>query len=256
MKVTLLQTDIVWGSPEDNIRRLDGIFQTLPSSELYVLPEMFSTGFVTDPVGIAESDSLSLDWMKRTSRQMGAAIAGSIATSDAGKYYNRFCFVKPDGTVTTYDKHHLFSFAGEDKRYTPGHDRVIVNYGGVRFLMLVCYDLRFPVWIRNREDYDAILIVASWPDCRRQAWDLLLRARAIENQCYVLSVNRQGNDPGNFYSGGTYLINPLGTVLETAGDDNGSQCSSVTFDLNISDLDTKYRPSFPVLKDGDKFELK
>lgn len=255
MKVTLLQTDIAWASPKENIRRLDELFQTVQKSDLYILPEMFSTGFVTDPVGVAESDQLSLCWMKRISEKTGSAIAGSIAIDDGGKYYNRFYFVKPDGSVSSYDKHHLFSFAGEHRRYTAGRDRVIVEYGGIRFLLLVCYDLRFPVWIRNREDYDAILIVASWPDCRRQAWDLLLRARAIENQCYVLSVNRQGNDPGNYYSGGTYLIDPLGNIVNTAGDDNGLECSSVTFDLDISDLETKYRPSFPVLKDGDKFEL-
>lgn len=254
MKVTLLQTDIVWGSPDENLKRLDRALRSVPGSDLYVLPEMFSTGFVTDPSGIAESGQQSLSWMKSISEEYNAAMAGSVATEQDGRFYNRFYFVRPGQEPERYDKRHLFTFAGEDKRYTAGDRRAIVEWKGVRFLLLICYDLRFPVWARNRSgEYDAIIIVANWPDSRRYAWDTLLKARAIENQCYLLSANRQGNDPGNSYSGGTYLVNPLGEIIQDAGDDNGKEYSSVTFDLDISDLQTKYRPKFPVLNDADRF---
>jgi len=278
MKVTLLQTDIIWQNPAANQKRLDGIISGLEPSDLIVLPEMFSTGFVVEPEGAAEplSDAKNLDgsscsshlscgshlscssleWMKRKSVETGAAIAGSIAVTDkAGHYYNRFYFVKPDGEVTSYDKRHLFTFGGEDKHFTSGRERVIVEWKGVRFLLLICYDLRFPVWARNRKDYDAIIIVASWPECRRKAWDTLLQARAIENQCYVLSVDRQGDDPKNHYSGGTFFISPLGEILAEAGEGDGTPCRSVSFEFNTEKLENEYRKAFPVLDDADDFTI-
>lgn len=256
MRVSLVQTNIVRRSPEANFRSIETVFSGIaPHSDLYVLPEMFPTGFVTEPEGIAESDMRSLEWMKNKAAEHGCAIAGSVMVEEDGRYYNRLYFVRPNRTVVHYDKRHLFSPAGENLHYTPGRNRVIVEYMGIRFLLLVCYDLRFPVWIRNRGDYDAILIVASWPDSRRMAWDILLKARAIENQCYVIAVNRQGSDSKNFYSGGSYIINPLGEITVAAPDANEKPMSCITYELDISDLETKYRLSFPVLKDGDDFEL-
>ena len=165
-------------------------------TDLFVLPEMFSTGFCTSPEGIAESsDSATLQWMKQKAAEHNCAIAGSVSVEENGKFYNRFYFVHPDGNVQWYNKKHLFTYGGEDKHYTAGQERVVVNFRGVRFLLEVCYDLRFPVWSRNRGDYDAAIYVASWPSPRVEAWKALLRARAIENQCYVLGVNRVGRIP-------------------------------------------------------------
>ena len=210
MKITILQRDIVWASPEENVRRADETISRNPGADIYVLPEMFSTGFCTNPEGIAESfDSPTLQWMKQKSAEINAAIAGSVAVTSEGKYYNRFYFVKPDGSVSFYDKKHLFTYGGEHLRFTPGQERVVVEFRGVRILLEVCYDLRFPVWSRNRGDYDMILYVASWPTPRVSAWSALLVARAIENQCYVAGVNRVGEDPACKYCGSSVVIDPL-----------------------------------------------
>ena len=212
MKVILLQTDICWADPAANVAYMDKLISAhAQGTDLFVLPEMFSTGFCTSPEGIAESsDSATLRWMKQKAAERNCAIAGSVSVEENGKFYNRFYFVHPDGNVQWYNKKHLFTYGGEDKHYTAGQERVVVNFRGVRFLLEVCYDLRFPVWSRNRGDYDAAIYVASWPSPRVEAWKALLRARAIENQCYVLGVNRVGKDPYCEYSGGTAGIDPYG----------------------------------------------
>ena len=157
MKVSILQTDILWADPKGNVEMADRMIDASPGADLYVLPEMFSTGFCTQPEGIAEStDSQTLAWMKNKASQTGAAVAGSVAVTEDGRYYNRFYFVEPDGNVTAYDKKHLFTFGGEHNHFTAGDRRVIVNYKGIRILLEICYDLRFPVWSRNRGDYDMI----------------------------------------------------------------------------------------------------
>ena len=189
MKITILQRNIEWANPQANVERADEAINRLPDADLFVLPEMFSTGFCTKPEGVAESaDSETLHWMQRKAVERNCAVAGSVAVQENGKYYNRFYFVHPDGSVQHYDKKHLFTYGGEDKRFTAGTQRVVVNYRGVRILLEVCYDLRFPVWSRNLGDYDMILYVASWPTPRVDAWSALLRARAIENQCYVAEL--------------------------------------------------------------------
>jgi omega-amidase len=214
MKITILQRNIEWANPQANVARADEAISCLPDSDLFVLPEMFSTGFCTQPEGIAESaDSETLHWMKRKAAERNCAIAGSVAVCENGNYYNRFYFVHPDGAVQHYDKKHLFTFGGEHKRFTAGTERVVVNFRGVRILLEVCYDLRFPVWARNLGDYDMILYVASWPTPRVDAWSALLRARAIENQCYVAGVNRMGVDPACEYSGGSAIIDPYGKTI-------------------------------------------
>ena len=219
MKITILQRDIVWADPTRNVQRSDEAIDGNPGSDLYVLPEMFSTGFCTQPEGIAEpAENRTVSWMKSKASQTGAAIAGSIAVHEDGRYYNRFHFVTPDGNVTTYDKKHLFTFGGEHNRFTAGSERVIVAYKGFRILLEICYDLRFPVWSRNKGDYDMIIYVASWPTPRVEAWKALLTARAIENQCYVVGVNRVGDDPGNNYCGGSRVIDPYGQIMAECED--------------------------------------
>lgn len=248
MKITILQRDIEWANPSVNINRADEAIDRNPGSDIYVLPEMFSTGFCTNPEGIAESDnSETLQWLKRKAAAIDAAIAGSVAVTKDGKFYNRFYFVKPDGSVTHYDKKHLFTYGGEHKRFTAGNERVVVEFRGVRILLEICYDLRFPVWARNRGDYDMIIYVASWPTPRVSAWSALLVARAIENQCYVAGVNRVGNDPACQYCGGSVVIDPYGKTIATCTDN--IECES-TATIDIEALQA-FRAKFPVLNDAD-----
>ena len=248
MKITILQRDIEWANPSVNINRADEVIDRNPGSDIYVLPEMFSTGFCTNPEGIAESDnSETLQWLKRKAAAIDAAIAGSVAVTKDGKFYNRFYFVKPDGSVTHYDKKHLFTYGGEHKRFTAGNERVVVEFRGVRILLEICYDLRFPVWARNRGDYDMILYVASWPTPRVSAWSALLVARAIENQCYVAGVNRVGNDPACQYCGGSVVIDPYGKTI--AACTANLECEA-TATIDIEALEA-FRAKFPVLNDAD-----
>lgn len=248
MKITILQRDIEWANPSVNINRADEVIDRNPGSDIYVLPEMFSTGFCTNPEGIVESDnSETLQWLKRKAAAIDAAIAGSVAVTKDGKFYNRFYFVKPDGSVTHYDKKHLFTYGGEHKRFTAGNERVVVEFRGVRILLEICYDLRFPVWARNRGDYDMILYVASWPTPRVSAWSALLVARAIENQCYVAGVNRVGNDPACQYCGGSVVIDPYGKTIAACTDN--LECEA-TATIDIEALEA-FRAKFPVLNDAD-----
>lgn len=251
MKVIILQTDIQWANPEANRKRAEEMMDTQRGADLYVLPEMFSTGFCTQPEGIAETEGKSLQWMQRQAKERDCAIAGSIATEEKEKHYNRFYFVTPDGQARWYNKKHLFTYGGEDKHYTPGNERVVVSFRGVRFLLEVCYDLRFPVWSRNRGDYDAILYVASWPTPRVEAWKALLRARAIENQCYVIAVNRVGKDPYCEYCGGSAIIDPYGHTL-VACTDGKEECAGALIDMGELEA---FRKKFPVLDDADDFSL-
>lgn len=252
MKVVILQQDIAWADPAENVLRAEAAIDRRPGADLYVLPEMFATGFATHPEGVAEpTDSETLRWMVRKAAACRAAVAGSLAVEDGGRYYNRLCFVHPDGRVETYDKCHLFTYSGEHRHYTRGMRRVVVNFRGVRILLQVCYDLRFPVWSRNRGDYDVALYVASWPVGRIEAWSVLLRARAIENQCYVVGVNRVGRDPVADYSGASVIIDPYGRTVATCEDHHVSAAEAV---LDLERL-AAFRQKFPVLKDGDAFSL-
>ncbi|MGN0053488.1 MAG: amidohydrolase [Bacteroides sp.] len=251
MTITLLQQDIVWASPSANQEAAERAILAAPKSDLYVLPEMWSTGFATEPEGIAETDGSSLHWMEQMAIRMDAAIAGSVATRMDDSYYNRFYFVKPTGEVSWYDKHHLFTYGGEHRRYTAGRQRVVVEWRGVRFLLQVCYDLRFPCFSRNRvqgdEAYDVALYVASWPTSRRLPWDTLLRARAIENQCYVCGVDRVGTDPACAYNGGTALIDAYGRTVAACPD---GEVAALTASIDLEGL-RAFRQKFPVLDDRD-----
>ena len=248
MKITILQRNIEWANPAVNVSRADEAIDCNPGADIYVLPEMFSTGFCTNPEGIAENDnSETLQWMKRKAAAIDAAIAGSVAICKDGKYFNRFYFVKPNGEVTHYDKKHLFTYGGEHKRFTAGDKRVVVEFRGVRILLEICYDLRFPIWSRNHGDYDMILYVASWPTPRVAAWSALLVARAIENQCYVAGVNRVGTDPACHYCGGSVVIDPYGKTIASCADNQECEASA---EIDIEDLEA-FRQKFPVLNDAD-----
>lgn len=261
IKATVLQRALIWEDGIRNRSRFNRFIDGLPETDLILLPEMFTTGFVTEPKGVAESaDGCTLAWMKRKSVERGCAIAGSIAVEENGRYYNRFYFVTPDpeteggSRAVFYDKHHLFTYGGEDRRFTPGERRVVAEWKGMRFLLLVCYDLRFPVWGRNslteeggRPEFDAILCVASWPTSRIEAWKTLLKARAIENQCFVLAANRVGDDPNCSYSGGSAIIDPYGRAVAECVEGREGVCSAV---LDMEALGD-FRRKFPVLQDAD-----
>jgi len=251
MKVLLLQTDIKWESPEYNRKRIEDILDNSDKTDLIILPEMFTTGFCTSPEGIAEKSNETLSWMQETAIKYEAAITGSVAIEENSKYYNRLYFIKPDRSYIIYDKRHLFSFAGEDKKYTAGEKRVIVEYKNFRILLQICYDLRFPVFARNLNDYDMAIYVANWPVQRIDAWNTLLRARAIENVCYIAGVNRVGNDPHVMYNGNSVLIDYMGKPLGTTREN----CEgTISGEVDMDKLDA-FRKRFPVMKDSDKFEI-
>ena len=247
MKVSVIPMDIVWGDPAKNIEQAQQLIQQTDVSDLYVLPEMWATGFATKPEGIAEDEKKSeaLQWMRDFAAVNHAAICGSLAirTSD-GIYRNRHYFVTPDNVVF-YDKHHLFTHGHEDLFFTPGEHAVIAQWQGFRFLLQTCYDLRFPVFSRYgiAGEYDAIIYVANWPSSRQLAWDTLIRARAIENQSYVIAVNRIGFDPVTHYDGGSAIISPLGKTAE-----------GLTAELSLDALG-QMRDRFRVLDDRDQLTL-
>ena len=253
MKIALIQMDLGWCDPAANLSRAEAFVTSNPGADVYVLPEMFTTGFCMEPERIAElMEGPALQWMRRMASQADAAIVGSVATiAPEGGYRNRMYFVEPCGRVTHYDKRHLFSYSGEDKHYEAGEKRVIVEFRGVRFLLQVCYDLRFPVFARNCDDYDVAIYVANWPDKRRMAWDALLRARAIENQAVVIGVNRVGTDPMCVYDGGTAAIDFFGFVAAHC-DDHAEQV--ITYEVKMDEL-RHYRNKFPSLADSDRFEI-
>lgn len=248
MRITIVQTDIKWDSPEENIISAEALLGGAPPSGLYVMPEMWATGFGA-PFSHCRKP---LEWMRRTAAIRQCAICGSLAALAAdGTLRNRFYFVKPDGEFDYYDKRHLFTYGGENKHYAPGERRVVVEYKGIRFLLLTCYDLRFPVWARNRGDYDAIIITANWPESRQHVWDALTKARAIENQCYVIAANRTGCDPNCHYTGGSVIIDAKGHTVTQA---KGQAAQTITADIDIEALHT-FRCKFPVLDDRDEYTI-
>lgn len=249
-RVAILQRDIVWCDVEANLVALEHMCEGV-RADVVVLPEMFQTGFVTEPKGVAECDGRTLEWMKRMASMLDAAVVGSVAIEEEGRYYNRQYFVMPAGDVAWYDKHHLFSPGGEAERYSAGDRRVVVLWRGVRYLMQVCYDLRFPVWSRQRGDYDVILYSALWPKPRREVWSTLLKARAIENQAYVVGVNRTGSEPGVEYVGDSTVIDARGGVMVDMEARSGVEVVEIDIDALHA-----FRCKFDVGRDADSFELK
>jgi predicted amidohydrolase len=254
MKVSILQIDIKWAHEQQNISDVQAMMDASPGSDLYVLPEMWATGFITRPENIAKTESASeaLAWMKSVAAERQCAVCGSLAVVDAeGNYRNRHYFIDgKSNTVHYYDKHHLFTYGHEDRYYTAGELPVIVSYMDFRILLLTCYDLRFPIWSRygRMGEYDMTLLVANWPQPRMNAWHVLTRARAIENQCYFVAVNRVGADSSCRYVGGSAVISPTGKTLV--------QCRPgvpdvATVDVDIDSLQSM-RDTFRVLADRDR----
>lgn len=253
LNITVIQPDIAWEDKEHNLRMYEELIKSAEGKkEVVALPEMFSTGFSMAPERLAETmDGASVKWMKDTAASNRCILTGSLIIEDGGSYYNRLLWVQPDGKVWHYDKRHLFGYAEEDEHYSPGEKRLIVQVKGWKICLLICYDLRFPVWARNQggDEYDVLLYVANWPERRRLAWKTLLQARAIENMSYVVGVNRIGKDGKDIvYEGESSVFSPLGeTIWQQAHD---VAVHTVTLDKEI--LQTT-RANLPFLKDGDKF---
>lgn len=253
LKIALVQTTLHWHDPASNRALLDETLSAVEGgTDLVVLPEMFNTGFTMAPEACAEPhDGASTAWIRAKARALNAVVAGSLAVEEGGRYFNRLHWADPDGALLTYDKRHLFRMAGEHKHYQAGSRRLVARIKGWRICPLVCYDLRFPVWSRNQGDYDLLVYVANWPAVRRQRWQRLLRARAIENLSYVVGVNRLGTDGnGVGYSGDSVALDWLGDPLADCGDSTAVR--SVTLDRK--DLED-YRAAFPAHRDADRFIL-
>jgi omega-amidase len=254
LKVTTIQTHLFWEDVQKNLINFELKIKNIDQPiDVIVLPEMFTTGFSMNPSKFAESmDGKTVDWMKKMASARDALILGSIIINDQNKFVNRLLAVYPDGRLEYYDKRHLFAMAGEHKEYTAGDKRLIIDYKGWRINPLICYDLRFPVWSRNLSDYDVQIYVANWPEKRSFHWNILLQARAIENQAYVVGVNRIGED-GNGYahSGDTCVFDPLGVRISFT---NPNEDKVETVILN-SDVLEKVRKSLPFMQDGDKFTI-
>lgn len=254
LTVSLVQADIIWEDKAANLAHYSRLIgESREKKELVLLPEMFSTGFSMVPERLAETmDGATVQWMKETAAKHHIILAGSLIIEEEGAYYNRLIWMQPDGRHYHYDKRHLFGYGDEDKHYAAGSKKLIVQVKGWKLCPLICYDLRFPVWARNAgAEYDVLLYVANWPERRSLAWKVLLQARAIENQAFVIGVNRTGKDgKGLAYSGDSSVHSPLGELLLAPG----AQAGIHTVTLEKDTL-AELRQQLPFLKDGDKFML-
>lgn len=266
LSITIIQSDLFWEDKAANLHMFEQKINSIEdNAEIVVLPEMFNTGFSMRPQQFAESmTGETVEWMKRISHENGIVLTGSLMIEEEGNYYNRLVWMLPNGQYGYYDKRHLFAFAQEDKHYKAGNKRLIASVKGWKINLMVCYDLRFPVWARQQTviheeesavntacEYDVLIYVANWPERRSHAWKTLLCARAIENQCYVVGVNRVGNDGNNIYhSGNSLIINPLGQVLYHLADEE----DIFTIELQKKDLDDA-RAKFPFWRDADRFKI-
>ena len=259
LKVTLIQSGLHWEDKAANLSMLEEkISGVKEPTHVVILPEMFSTGFSMNPGQLAENmEGNTIAWMKEISRKNKIILTGSMIAEQDGNYYNRMVWMLPNGQYGTYDKRHLFAFAGEDNHYTSGSKRLIASVNGWKVHLLVCYDLRFPVWARQQFDesgnfeYDVLVYVANWPERRNTAWKSLLQARAIENQCYVIGVNRVGKDGNDiYYSGDSMVIDPLGEIIYQKAHDE----DVATLTLDREHLEN-IREKFPFWKDADQFDI-
>ena len=260
LHITLIQSNIYWENKEANLNSWQQKIDALPQgAEVVVLPEMFSTGFSMQTKQLAETmDGPTVEWMRTITKHKNIILAGSVIIEENNVYYNRLIWMLPNGEHSYYDKHHLFTYSKEDKYFTPGQKRLIVSVKGWKILLLICYDLRFPVWSSQQvqqsttsiqPEFDAIIYVASWPERRNTAWKSLLQARAIENQCYVIGVNRVGEDGSSiYYSGNSMVIDPLGTIMYHK--EHEEDIATVVLDrAHLEEV----RHYFPFWKDADAF---
>jgi len=254
LKIAIIQSELAWENPKQNRDNFKDKIETITAKvDLIVLPEMFTTGFTMNASEHAETmDGKSVAWMQKMATLKNSAIVGSIIIKENGNYYNRLLFIHPDGNIETYDKRHTFTLAGEDKVYASGKAKLIVTYKGWKICPMVCYDLRFPVWARNAEDYDVLIYVANWPKPRIHAWDTLLMARGIENMCYCIGVNRVGVDKlENEYCGHSAIYDILGNNI-TPIRPNKEHIEMVTLERNHINF---YRNKLKFLNDKDVFTL-
>jgi len=254
LHVSLIQSKITWQNPTANLTHYAELIADLVgATDLIVLPEMFTTGFTMDPAANAETmGGPAVQWMKRQAAKTRAVITGSLVIEEAGNYYNRLIWMRPDGSYATYNKRHLFAMAGEHEHYVAGRARLVVTLKGWRVCPMVCYDLRFPVWARNDGAYDLLIYTANWPDKRSYDWNTLLKARAIENQCYVVAVNRVGTDAnGHEYKGDSCVIDPgwRHTLYHVEGEE-----AVHTATLSMEHL-LEVRRRLPFLEDRDGFTV-
>jgi omega-amidase len=257
LSFTLIQTQLHWEDKAANLHMLEQKIKELKHpTQIVILPEMFSTGFSMKPALLAEEmNGTTVEWMKQISAQHKMILTGSVIIKEEGKFYNRLIWMLPNGQFAYYDKRHLFAFAGEDEHYSPGHKRFIASVNGWKINAQVCYDLRFPVWARQAQEdgpeYDVLIYVANWPERRQHAWRSLLIARAIENQCYVIGVNRVGNDGNNIYhSGDSMVVDAMGEVLYEKQHEEEAH----TITLSKEKLE-EIRNKLPFLKDADDFNI-
>lgn len=262
LNIACIQSNLHWEDKEANLRMFEEKIMALPpGSELVILPEMFSTGFSMEPARLAETmDGPTVQWMQSLAKEKRVILAGSLIIREEERYFNRLIWMLPTGDYGVYDKRHLFAYAGEDQHYCPGTSRLIASVKGWKINLQVCYDLRFPVWARQSNsyfnpanddspEYDVLVYVANWPEKRSHAWKTLLQARAIENQCYVVGLNRVGEDgKGIAYSGDSMIIDPLGQVLASS---YGKE-DIISLQLSQPEL-TEARKKFPFLRDADSF---
>ena len=254
LKVAIIQSHLVWEDPKQNRKNFSEKIETLSDNlDIIILPEMFTTGFTMNASSVAETmDGKTILWMKKKASETNAAIVGSLIISENNKFYNRLLFVEPSGGITYYDKRHTFTLAGEDKIYASGTEKIIIDYKGWKICPLICYDLRFPVWARNAENYDVLIYVANWPKPRILAWDTLLKARAIENMSYCIGVNRVGEDKvQNEYCGHSTVYDVLGYNITTIKP-NKEHIEVVTLDKNHISF---YRNKLRFLDDRDLFTV-
>lgn len=253
LDVAVIQTELVWQDATANRELLQPLLWQASGADLIILPETFNSGFSMQSQQIAETmQGATVQWLQQQAHQLGAVICGSMAVATDAGIYNRLLWVQPEGKIAYYDKRHLFRMAGEDLHYQPGQRRVIVEYKGFRLLLQVCYDLRFPVFSRNQNDYDAMIYVANWPAARSRIWSTLLQARAIENQAFVLGCNRVGVDGNGFaYSGDSVILNYLGEPL---ADLPPGEAGLLRCHLDLSALQ-QFRQQFPAALDADAFSL-
>jgi len=254
LKVTIVQSNLIWENPIENRKHFsEKIAVIKKGTNLIVLPEMFTTGFSMNASELAEDEKgATLQWMQNEARKHNSAITGSVIISENENYYNRLFFVFPNGEYKTYNKRHTFTLAGEHKTYSAGNEHLIVEYLGWKICPLICYDLRFPVWARNTQNYDVLLYVANWPERRIAAWDALLRARAIENMAYCIGVNRVGEDGnGHPYNGHSAIYDVLGEQVSMLNFENEF---TETITLNKSHIE-KNRRHLQFLNDRDDFKL-
>lgn len=253
LRVTIVQASLHWEAPAENLQKFSTLLEPISGkTDLILLPEMFTSGFTMAPEKVAESmNGPSVKWMLKWAEKSGAALAGSLVIEEKGDYFNRLIWANPDGTIHHYDKKHLFTLAGENKSYQPGDKRLIVDYKGWKICPMICYDLRFPVWARNDQEYDLLFFVANWPSPRVHHWDHLLMGRAIENQSYVIGVNRCGGDNNrHHYSGHSSIVDYNGEVLIKISD----QEAVFTASLSKKAL-ADFRKRLNFLSDRDRFQI-